>query len=112
MTDKEKQELGALKDKCIDKRSGKPKKTANTKDLERLQALLKMQESEQNTKESPPDPPAEKKKEEKLQPLSDDEKAELENLESRAAKGRHLTMPSAVEMHRLGELRKRAKVTK
>jgi len=109
MTDEEKQELETLKDKCIDKRSGKPKKSADTKDLERLQALLKMQESEQDTKESPP---AEKKKEEKLQPLSDDEKAELENLESRAANGRHLTMPSAVEMHRLGELRKRAKVTK
>lgn len=86
MNDEERTELEELKAKCL-KIDGEPRKDADTDDLERLKELCEL--------------------EAELKPLNDDELDELGKLEARANTGRQMSMPSAVEMGRLGELRKR-----
>ncbi len=86
MTDEERTELKELKAKCL-KVNGEPRKDAETEDLERLKELCEL--------------------EAELEPLNADELDELENLEARANTGRQMSMPSPIEMRRLGELRKR-----
>lgn len=88
MTDDERIELEELKAKCL-KLDGEPRKDAETEDLERLKELCEL--------------------EPELAPLDADELDELENLEARANTGRQMSMPSPIEMRRLGELRKRQK---
>ena len=94
LTDAERQEMEELKDKCIDKRNGQPRKSAETSDLERLKELC-----ERDT-----EPKAPPKK-----PLSAQEKDELADLERRARQGRTGLNPSPHEMLRLSELRARNK---
>jgi len=86
MTDEETRELDDLKARCL-KKNGEPRKDAETADLERLKELCE--------------------KEGMTEPLSPDEKEELDALEKRARSGRRVHQPSPVEMVRLGKLRKR-----
>ncbi len=86
MINEERTELKELKAKCL-KVNGDPRKDAETEDLERLKELCEL--------------------EAELKPLDADEQDELEKLEARANTGRQMSMPSPVEMRRLGELRKR-----
>ena len=95
MTNDERKELEELKAKCIDKRNGEFKKTAETADLERLKALMEKE------KECAPEYP----------PLTVAERSELKGLEKKAREGRQIRQPEPVQMRRLGVLRKRAKVT-
>lgn len=104
MTNEERQELEALKEKCIDKRSGHLKKSAETADLERLQILLKLEEAP-----APASGEAAGAKEE-LKPLTPDEVVEMQALEARARQGRQNLHPTPHEMRQLGKLRERAKV--
>ena len=101
MTEAEKKELAELTKKCIDKRSDRPKKLAETADLERLQVLQLAEQKERQEKE---------KKEKELKPLTFDEREEMDDLERRARSGRQIFHPSPHEMRRLKDLRERAQV--
>lgn len=96
MNDEERKELEELQSRCIDKRTNKPKKSAEMADLERMSDLLAMDDAVEIRPE-------------KLEPLTPDEEERLAVLNRRANEGRSQLQPTPPEMLELSRLRARKK---